>query len=570
MADFNITATAQCTMFRSIKGLHSDDVIDPIARDIPHELLQFMCIMVFGSDAVHENLTGKQKRKLLTVIQIIVNIQSEGKRLMPMCHLFGSSVLQLTNSNTAIGILNRCGITTSYTTERRLEKEAAIALKHVAEREEVYIPPEIFGSTYCTLSVDNWDWCGRSYYGAGSTHVTTVQWYGYGGKHNSNIAPSIPPCASKKEMASTLDLDCLYSKNSYKIPNKKHRANIHEHCNEQYSIAAKHNCDTSISSYAFAKLRFRHRVPDFTAFHSTVLDIDLQHEQTKIGYSPVFPDKITDDNVCLHIMETALKALQSAELKQSTIPIFCDNGVYPKLRQVKAEFPEKFQAVTVMIGSFHFMMAYMGSIGKLFGNLGYSEILLESKIFGNGDTSSTVKAALAGKAWELSRISLRRMQSALIVIQLQEFESQLGADEKQSFEHLADVGLELSMAIESQSVDACQLWEEYLHKHEDYMKRLSIWRLLRRQINDNFRLWDDFIIYVDNLNMLEIADRTGCFVKHLEAFTNAMPLLAAMDHTNFTRSGAIYLTDMQSLRKRESELWTMMTSGCYGVKRTKN
>ena len=74
----------------------------------------------------------------------------------------------------------------------------------------------------------------------------------------------------------------------------------------------------------------------------------------------------------------------------------------------------------------------MWSIGKLFGNLGYSEILLESKIFGNGDTSSTVKAALAGKAWELSRISLRRMQSALIVIQLQEFESQLGADEKLS------------------------------------------------------------------------------------------------------------------------------------------
>ena len=119
-------------MFRSIKGLHSDDVIDPIARDIPHELLQFMYIMVFGSDAVHENLTGK-KRKLLTVIQIIVNIQSEGKRLMPMCHLFGSSVLQITKSNTAIEILNRCGITTSYTTERRLEKEAAIALKHVAE-----------------------------------------------------------------------------------------------------------------------------------------------------------------------------------------------------------------------------------------------------------------------------------------------------------------------------------------------------------------------------------------------------------------------------------------------------
>ena len=69
----------------------------------------------------------------------------------------------------------------------------------------------------------------------------------------------------------------------------------------------------------------------------------------------------------------------------------------------------------------------------------------------------TVKAALSGKAWELSRISLHRMQSALIVIQLQEFEMQLSADEKQSFEHLADVGLELSMAVESESVDACQL-----------------------------------------------------------------------------------------------------------------
>ena len=59
------------------------------------------------------------------------------------------------------------------------------------------------------------------------------------------------------------------------------------------------------------------------------------------------------------------------------------------------------------------------------------------------------------------------MQNALIVIQLHEFESQFSADEKQSFEHLADVRLELSMAIESESVDACQLWKEYMHKHAD-------------------------------------------------------------------------------------------------------
>ena len=97
-----------------------------------------------------------------------------------------------------------------------------------------------------------------------------------------------------------------------------------------------------------------------------------------------------------------------------------------------------------------------------------------------------------------------------------------------------------------------------------------MWRMLRRENNKNFRVWNDFIIYVDTLNGLQIADRTGCFVKHLEAFTNAMRLLAEMNHKNFTRSGAIYLTDMHLLRKRESELWTKMTSGCYGVKRTRN
>ena len=98
-------------------------------------------------------------------------------------------------------MLNRCGITTSYTTERRLEKEAAIALVHVAER-EVYIPPEISGSTNYAFSVDNWDWADAA---TGSTHITIVQWYGYGGKKDSDIAPSIPPCASKKDMVSPID-----------------------------------------------------------------------------------------------------------------------------------------------------------------------------------------------------------------------------------------------------------------------------------------------------------------------------------------------------------------------------
>ena len=110
---------------------------------------------------------------------------------MPTYHLIASSVLQLTSSNTAIGILNRCGITTSHTTERRLEKEAAIALVHVAEREEVYISPEICGSTYYAFSVDNWGCAGCSYYGAESTHITAVQWYGYGGKNDPDIAPSM-------------------------------------------------------------------------------------------------------------------------------------------------------------------------------------------------------------------------------------------------------------------------------------------------------------------------------------------------------------------------------------------
>ena len=134
-------------------------------------------------------------------------------------------------------------------------------------------------------------------------------------------------------------------KNNYKLPNKKNRANINEHKNEQYSIVPKHNCESSVTSYAFAKIRFRYGVPDFTAFHSSVVDIDSQDVQTKISYTAVFPDKITDDSVCLQIMDTALKALKSAELKQSTIPIFCDNGVYTKLRQVKAEFPVKYETL---------------------------------------------------------------------------------------------------------------------------------------------------------------------------------------------------------------------------------
>ena len=74
----------------------------------------------------------------------------------------------------------------------------------------MYKPPEICGSMYYAFSVDNWGWAGRSYYGAGSTHITTIQWYGYGGKNNSDIAPSIPPCASKKDMASPIDLECLH------------------------------------------------------------------------------------------------------------------------------------------------------------------------------------------------------------------------------------------------------------------------------------------------------------------------------------------------------------------------
>ena len=40
-------------------------MIDPISVNVADELLQFMCIMMFGSEAVHENITEKNKTEII-------------------------------------------------------------------------------------------------------------------------------------------------------------------------------------------------------------------------------------------------------------------------------------------------------------------------------------------------------------------------------------------------------------------------------------------------------------------------------------------------------------------------
>ena len=70
-----------------------------------------------------------------------------------------------------------------------------------------------------------------------------------------------------------------------------------------------------------------------------------------------------------------------------------DQQLYSVAQQVKWIMPENFSNHILRLGGFHLMCAYIAAIGKLWGDGGLKDLLVDSGIY----ASCTVDQKLAGK-----------------------------------------------------------------------------------------------------------------------------------------------------------------------------
>ena len=131
-------------------------------------------------------------------------------------------------------------------------------------------------------------------------------------------------------------------------------------------------------------------VPSWSAFNAFITD--KSPPVAAVRYMPFIRASPTDYST----IYTALIRLAqlSAQLGQKHILVTADLGIYNKAQEILWSNPPSLDGkVTMRLGGMHITMAYIASIGKLYGDAGLLSILIESDVYGE----NTARQLLQGK-----------------------------------------------------------------------------------------------------------------------------------------------------------------------------
>ena len=126
-------------------------------------------------------------------------------------------------------------------------------------------------------------------------------------------------------------------------------------------------------------------VPAWSSYNALLSDLDLPG--TTIRYLPFIPAPLTDFST---IYLTLLKLVTVAEsLGQGHILVTAVLPIYSKAEQILWSRPQQLEGkVTMRLGGMYLIMAYVASIGKLFGDGGLMDIMASSGLFATSSAAA--------------------------------------------------------------------------------------------------------------------------------------------------------------------------------------
>jgi hypothetical protein len=280
-----------------------------------------------------------------------------------------------------------------------------------------------------------------------------------------------------------------------------------------------------------------------------------QHSRTaEINFLPIV-DMNPNDESCIY--STLLFVQKEAVRLGIEVPcITFDQPLY--IKAVDICNASKLDIV-VRLGGFHLLMNFMGAVGHVMRGSGLEDVL--RVIYG----PVTIEAVLSGKSYARAVRGHFLVQRALNQLLLHSLiPSTEDASVEQSFVSQTQTITAAQNTLDNETLtnlkelynnvcnenvcltDCEQLQCESLLKTEDLLNKLKI-----EMASDSrtARLWLQYMHYVHIIKLFITAERTGNWCLHLDAVHSMLNLFAAAGHSNYAKSGRLYLQTMRSLPK---------------------
>ncbi len=259
----------------------------------------------------------------------------------------------------------------------------------------------------------------------------------------------------------------------------------------------------------------------------------------------------------------------AAELGQHHILVTADLAIYSKAQQILWSKPLPLQGkITMRLGGMHITMAYLASIGKLYGDGGLFDILTESDVYAEG----TARQLLQGKQLARGVRSIKLASEALFRLFWQSMQSWL---EKQGLCAMTESHEQILRDVQhafhgNDKATAQQLISEVETELPEIQKIIQMFINEGVKQSATFGYWLMFLNGADLLLRILRLEREADFQLHLNCMCEVMPWLRAAGRTNYGKYMPVYVAEMKALEHEQPEAYTFMQQGGFVVRRSEH
>ncbi|CAC5358418.1 unnamed protein product [Mytilus coruscus] len=222
-----------------------------------------------------------------------------------------------------------------------------------------------------------------------------------------------------------------------------------------------------------------------------------------------------------------------------------DQQLYSIAKQVAWTMPETFRNHIIRLGGFHTLSCFIAAIGKLWGDGGLKDLLVDSSVYASG----TVDQMLNGKEFNRAVRALTLAFEALYVSLLSAFFKWcVEKDVIKSF----PISFWSSLSYIASNFNSNQEVLSSIHSAMADIERhmlplLKDFRQWGCNVSPTFKFWDKFLTTVEIMLQNIRSEREGLWSLHLSSVSAMVPFIFVTNRVNYSRWLPVYIQDMFNL-----------------------
>lgn len=531
---------------------------------VPTPLIEFIswCTSRKAFEGAMSFADGCATDNMLQILAICQNVIGLSNNIpTPISFGLGIQLHHKFGSRQLIEVLHELGHSIPYDEVRRF-------LTSVAEDDqrhgETYVPrgivkykeDDVF--SIVDAAIDNFDQNEETLDGRSTTHSMAAVLYQR--TRTKDVMPGIPKSKSRALDASQ------YVEDKISFFSKPHTRAEPKRIAETSVFGVQADCHRQavIRDLAWKISRIFEDIslPAWSGFNAMVSESEIP--VAIVRYLPFIKAPPTDFSTVYTVLLQLISIARS--LGQHHILVTADLAIYSKAEQILWTKLELQDSVTMRLGMMHLIMAFLASIGKLYGDGGFLDILTSSGVY----ATATAQLMLQGKHYARGIRGVKVAHEAMTHLFLSAAETYAkknGLPWIDDEVHTLATNLQSSIQMKNQSSCSaiCLLLE---NKIANCSESISQFQAFGKDQSGTFIYWNSFLEAGDLLLRLIRADKEADFALHLDSVMETIPYFHLAGRTNYARYTPVYVSEMRQLETKQPVMHQFLSRGGFVVRRS--